>query len=130
VRVVRGLVASGLFGAALVVAVLRTLHSKPPHDGALLPDDVAHDAFLETTDREADERREGAFRFQGSLWSQEDDFFAKETAFVKSWAGAHRVSVGAILFALDRGMREKWPTRPGVVITAKVVPCRPRLAYH
>ena len=42
----------------------------------------------------------------------------------------HRVSVGGILFALDRGMRERWPTHPDVVIPPKVVPCRPRLAYH
>jgi hypothetical protein len=127
---VRGLLASGLFGVTIGVAVLRTVSSKPPHDGAQLPDAVAHEVFLETTDREADERREGAFRFQGSLWSQEDDFFAKETSFVKSLASMRRISVGAILFALDRGIREKWPTHPDVVITPKVVPCRPRLAYH
>jgi hypothetical protein len=127
---VRGLVASGLFGVALGLAVARVLTANAPHDPTPLPDGLAHAVFLETTDREADERREGAFRFQGSLWSQEDDFFAKETAFVKSFASANRVSVGAILFALDRGMREKWPTHPDVVITPKVVPCRPRLAYH
>lgn len=126
----RSLVASGLFGVSLVLAVVRALGSRPPHDTALLPEALAHEVFLETTNREVDERREGAFRFPGSRWSQEDDFFAKETTFVKAFAFEHKVSVGAILLALDRGIREKWPTHPGVVIAPKVVPCRPRLAYH
>ena len=122
--------AFGVLGVILSVAILRALGSKPPHDARPLPEPVAHQVYLETTDREADERREGAFRFQGSLWSQEDDFFAKETSFIKELANQDRVSIGSILFALDEGMREKWPTHPGVVITPKVVPCRPRLAYH
>jgi hypothetical protein len=130
VRAVRDMVASGLFGVALGVAVVRTLHSTPPAHSAELPDAVAHEVYLETTDREADGRRDAAFRFQGSLWSQQDEFFAKQTSFVKRFAIDHRVSVGGILFALDRGMRERWPTHPDVVISPKVVPCRPRLAYH
>jgi hypothetical protein len=127
---VRNLVAWGVFGASLGLAVIRAVGSRPPHDEALLPDALGEEVFLATTDREMDERREGAFRFPGSLWSQEDDFFAKETTFVKAYAADHRVSVGAILHALDRGIREKWQVHPGVVVTPKVVPCRPRLAYH
>ncbi len=129
-RAVRGLVASGLFGMTLVVALVRALHGNPKQHPAVAPDALAREAYFETTDREADERREAAFRFQGSPWSQEDDFFAKETNLVKRFAADHDISVGSILIALDRGMREKWPTHADVVINPKAVPCRPRLAYR
>jgi hypothetical protein len=49
---------------------------------------------------------------------------------VKAFATENAVSVSGVLLALDRGMREKWPTHPGVVVSPKVIPCRPRLAYH
>jgi hypothetical protein len=130
VRAVRGLVASGLFGVALTFGVWRSLTATPKHDPRLLGNAVAHEAYLATTDREAEERREAAFRFQGSPWSQEDDYFAKETSFIKRYAGDHKITIGSILVALDRGMREKWATHPDVVVNPKVVPCRPRLAYR
>jgi hypothetical protein len=128
---VRDLVATGLFGAAVGLAVFRSLGANPPHDDRPLEEPLAHEIYFEATDREGDQRREAAFRFPGSLWSQEDDFFAKQTMLLKNLAGNEGVALGSILFVLDRGMREKWPpAHADVVISPKAVPCRPRLAYH
>jgi hypothetical protein len=78
------MVASAVFGVTVAVAAMRCLHAgtgrpggtpTPGHGVVQLPSEVALDAYYTTTDREPELRRESAFRFQGSLWSQEDDFF-------------------------------------------------------
>jgi hypothetical protein len=81
------------------------------------------------TSREWDFRRNAAMRFQGSPWSQQDEFHSREKGAIRVFAGAHHVSISSVVFALDQGMREHWPTQANVVVNQKVIPCRPRLAY-
>lgn len=90
---------------------------------------LAHEAWLEITDKEGDARQRAAYRFQGSPWSQQDDFHGSEKGAVRSFVQNHHVSLSSVVNALDRGMREKWPTHPDVVVSQRVIPCRPRLAY-
>ena len=89
----------------------------------------ARQAYLDVTSREADERRDAAIRFAGSAWSAQDDFHARERGMVRAVASGRHVSVSSVVSALDRGMRDGWPTAAGVLVSQRVIPCRPRLQY-
>jgi len=115
-------------GAAIAAGVRAGRVDAHP-DTPRLDDATARVAYLDVTDKEVEERREAAFRFQGSAWSQQDDFHAKEREAIRSFAMSRGVSISSIVSALDRGMRERWPTRSGVLVSQRVIPCRPRLAY-
>jgi hypothetical protein len=98
-------------------------------ESSTIDEALAHTAYAEVTGKEPDERRDAAFRFPGSDWSQQDDFHAKEKDSVRDFAKAHGVTVSSVVNSLDRGMREGWATHPNVTVSQRVVPCRPRLAY-
>jgi hypothetical protein len=111
------------------IAVRRAVRARAVPESPKLSVALSHEAFLAVTDKEDGDRREAAFRFQGSNWSQQDEFHSRESKTIRGWAGAHHVTSSAVVNALDRGMREGWPVHPGVEISQKVFPCRPRLSY-
>jgi len=127
---VRDWIGSAIIGITLGAAFACALGARAPRAAPPLSSDHAREAYLDLTDKEADERREAALHFPGSLWSQQDDFGAKEAGAVRRFTGSHRTSIGSVLLALDEGIRERWPTNPGVIVKTEIVPCRPRLAYH
>jgi hypothetical protein len=127
---VRDWIGSAIIGIALGAAFACALAQRPLRNAPALAGAHAREAYLEFTDKEAGQRREAALHFPGSLWSQQDDFAAKEALAVRRFANSRRVSVGSVLLALDKGIRDKWPTHPGVTVITKIVPCRPRLSYH
>jgi hypothetical protein len=94
-----------------------------------MDDTTAHLAYQDVTAKEPAERRAAALRFQGAPWSQQDDFHAKESQAMRGFSLSHHVSLSSVVRALDQGMRERWPTSPGIEVSQKVVPCRPRLMY-
>lgn len=126
---VRDWIGSAIIGVTLGAAFACALGARSPRAAPPLSHELAQGAYLELTDSEADERRDAALHFPGSLWSQQDDFGAKEASAVRHVASHHRTSVGSVLDALDLGIREQWPTHPGVVVTTAILPCRPRLSY-
>jgi hypothetical protein len=125
----RDALAYAIMLVASVTAVARASFAKVPRSAPTMNDGLAHQAYLELTDKEAEERRSASLRFQGAVWSQQDEFHSKEAGLVRQFATAHHVSISSVVDALDRGMREQWPTRPNVVVSQRVIPCRPRLAY-
>jgi hypothetical protein len=129
-RAVHDWIGSAVIGITLGAGVACALGASPLRNAARLSGARARDAYLELTDKEPEERRNAALDFPGSLWSQQDDFAAKEAGAVRRFANHHRVSVGSVLSALDEGIRESWPTHADVTVTKKIVPCRPRLSYH
>jgi hypothetical protein len=114
---------------AFLVAGIRATRVPVRAEASAMNEALARQAYVEITSREGDLRRNAALRFQGSPWSQQDEFHSRERGAIRSFAGAHRVSISSVVNALDRGMREHWPTSANVVVNQKVIPCRPRLAY-
>ncbi len=129
ISAVRDWIGFAVIGMTLGAAFACVLGARPLRNAPPLPGAQAREAYLELTDKEPDERWEAALHFPGSLWSQQDDFGAKEAVAVRAFANHHHVSLGSVLDTLDRGMRGHWPTHPGVVVSTAVVPCRPRLSY-
>jgi hypothetical protein len=115
--------------AVSVLAALRAAGVRARLEGARMSDPLAHQVYLDVTDQENDERRGAALQFEGSLWSRQDEFHAKERVTMRHVATIRHVSVSGVVNAIDRGMREHWPVHAGVVVSQKVIPCRPRLAY-
>jgi hypothetical protein len=126
-------VRDAIFGGVAILcfglAVWRVEHAPVRREAATIDEGLARRAYREVTDKEPEERRAAARRFQGMLWSQQDEFHAKERQAMRNWAGAHHVTLSSVVSALDRGMRERWPVSPNVVVSQKVIPCRPRLTY-
>lgn len=121
-------------GSGLILAVIGTalLHSRPPGPAPRLRGLTltSGQAFYATAAKsEVDERKKGQGKFRGSAWSQDDDFHYAEAQFMRSYGKSHKFSMGTLLDALDRGMREKWPTGDSPPPDQKVPPCRPRLSY-
>jgi hypothetical protein len=128
-RPVRDWFSYGIVLAAWVLAVARISRVRASPETGRMSDALAHQIYLEVTDHENEDRRSAALRFQGSLWSQQDEFHSRERAAIRGSAALHRTGISSIVNVLDRGMRERWPTHPNVVVSQKVIPCRPRLAY-
>jgi hypothetical protein len=114
---------------AWIIGGMRVLRRHVKPEGGAIGDELAHQVYLEVTDRENGDRRNAELRFQGSPWSQQDDFHAKEKGTLRYVGSTHHLTVSSVINAVDRGMREGWPTHANVVVTQKVIPCRPRLAY-
>jgi hypothetical protein len=129
-RSVRDWIGSAIIGITLGLALACALRAKQLQNAPTLQGAHAKDAYLELTSKEADQRRDAALHFPGSLWSQQDDFGANEGKLARRVANDRHVSIGSVLRVLDEGMRERWPTRPGATVIKKIVPCRPRLSYH
>jgi hypothetical protein len=129
-RAVRDWIGSAIIGITLGAAFACALGARSLRGAASVSGARAREAYLELTGKEPEQRRAAALHFPGSLWSQQDDFASKEAAAVRRFANSHRVSVGSVLRSLDDGMREQWPTEPGVTLVKKIVPCRPRLSYR
>jgi hypothetical protein len=125
--------AKSFVGACVIGAVLSlaVVHSRPSarSRGAALSSEQEHAFYEEAADREAGERLAALERFPSSEWSQQDDFHALEGNFIRDYARVHRLPVRGVLAALDRGMRERWPTQRGAELEQRIVPCRPRLSY-
>jgi hypothetical protein len=116
--------------AAVVVAAL--VHSSPHGPRPTLramPVGPARSFYLAAAEAEVETRKNAAGRFRGSPWSQDDQFHAKEAKFIRNYAKNHKVDIGTLVDALDRGMHEKWPTGAVPPPDQKVLPCRPRLNY-
>jgi len=110
-----------------LVAVTRALTVEGGPAAPPLSDDLARQTWADFASREPAWRQSAAEQFPTDPWSQDDDFFASERGHATSWANAHRVSRQSVFFAIDRGMREKWPLASGVAPPrARVAPCRPR----
>jgi hypothetical protein len=118
-----------VIASAALTAAIRAGGAEVKHEAPSMNETLARQVYLDVTQREPEERRDAAMRFAGSAWSAEDDFHSRERALVRSLASSRRVSVSSIVYALDRGMREGWPTAEGVVVSQRVIPCRPRLQY-
>jgi hypothetical protein len=120
------------YAIVLAVAVLAALRASGVRVKPEVPrtsEALAHQIYLDVTDHENDTRRGAALQFEGSLWSRQDEFHAKEKVTIRHVATLHHVNVSSVVNALDRGMRERWPVHSDVVVSQKVIPCRPRLAY-
>lgn len=128
-RAVRDKYAWAILLAAWLMAGARVVRRPVRREPSAISEALAKQVYLEITGEEAEERRSAALRFQGNGWSQQDDFHAKEKGTVRNVAREHHVSISSAISALDRGMRERWPTKPNAVVAQKVIPCRPRLAY-
>jgi hypothetical protein len=117
---------------ALALAAVRVwrapIRAEATMEAAMSPAQ-ARQTYLDVTEREPAERRDAALRFPGSAWSEQDDFHARERSLVRSVAMSRGLGVSSIVAALDQGMRENWPTRSGVMVSQRVIPCRPRLTY-
>lgn len=129
VRVVRDRYAYAVVVVAWTLAGSRALGRRIRPEAAIVSESVARQMYLEVTDREAEDRRSAALRFQGSAWSQQDEFHAKEKGTMRYVANLHRMSISSVLGAVDQGMRERWPTHANAAVSQEVIPCRPRLAY-
>lgn len=119
--------------AAIMAAIGATLlHSRPSGPVAHLrplANAPAQAFYAAAAKEEVGERKKGQGKFRGSAWSQDDDFHYAEAQFLRSYSKSHRFTMGSVLDALDRGMREKWPTGDSPPPDQKVPPCRPRLSY-
>ena len=122
-----------IFGSVVVIclgiAIWRTGRVHATREEATMNDDAARSAYFDVTEKEPEERRAAAQRFQGAPWSQQDEFHSRERKTMRAWAESRHVNLSAVVNALDRGMREAWPTSPNAVVVQKVIPCRPRLTY-
>jgi hypothetical protein len=116
-------------GGAACLAMVVAMESRPFHEPGAVSMARAKEFYADGADREPGERQEAARHFRASPWSQDDDFHGKEAARVRNFAKAHDVNPSSLLFALDEGMREHWPTPSNKVPDPKVKPCRPRLIY-
>lgn len=128
-------ISSQTYGGACVIAVVIAavlFRSQPPRVTARfrpLPDEAAQEFYLAAVEAEVESRKSAAGRFQGSVWSQDDEVHNREARFLGTYGRTHRLSTASLVDALDRGMHEHWPT-PGVAPPdQKVRPCRPRLTY-
>jgi hypothetical protein len=122
-------IASLILLVVAVVACVRAARAHAPPETVSSDEAALRQAYAEVTSREPSERRQAALNFPGSNWSQQDDFHAAEKNTILGFAAAHGVSVSTVTRALDQGMREVWPTRAGIVLSQRVIPCRPRLTY-
>jgi hypothetical protein len=124
----RGVVALCIALSAFSSALVRSrTHKKPAWHP--LADSQAHAFYNAQMTTEATERTKAMGKFRGSLWSQDDEFHAKEGRAIRSYAKSHKLQLSATLDALDRGMREHWQTPSGESPDQRVIPCRPRLNY-
>jgi hypothetical protein len=117
-----------IIAGTVIAAGVRVSRVDARREQPTVDDPLAHALYAEVTDKEVEERRDATLRFQGSPWSQQDDFHAKERDLVHSVAASHGVTTSSVVDALDRGMRERWTTRAEIV-SQRVIPCRPRLEY-
>jgi hypothetical protein len=118
-----------VIASAVLSAAIRAGLAPVKAESPSMNDRQARQVYFDVTAKEPDERRDAALRFAGSAWSEQDDFHARERGMVRAVANGRGVSVSNVVFALDRGMREGWPTGGGVAVSPKVIPCRPRLLY-
>lgn len=76
---------------------------------------------------EAEDRLRAVRSFPGDPWSQGDAFHAMEMRRAHRLARRHGVSVGHVLAAVDRALREAW--YPELNPSTDVAPCKPRPFY-
>ena len=117
-------IALSAFSAALVRS-----RTRRPARWHPLNDSQAHAFYNAQMATEVSERTKAVGRFRGSLWSQDDEFHAKEARAIRAYAKSHKLHISALVDVLDRGMREHWQTPSGAIPDQRVIPCRPRLNY-
>lgn len=76
---------------------------------------------------EAADRHRAVRSFPGDRWSQGDAFHAMEMQRARRLARRHHLSVGHVLAAVDRALREGW--FPEIDTSTDVAPCKPRPFY-
>jgi len=113
---------------ALSAALVHSWPRRAPRE-AQVSLEQARAFYAEAAEREVGERVAALERFRSSEWSQQDDFHAHEASLIRDYARTHKMPVLGVLQALDRGMREKWPTPNGAAPQERIIPCRPRLTY-
>jgi len=126
----RGLVTSALrwsgFVALCGAAVVRAATAFCPAQAAVAPDSERREAFGIIAENEAPTRAKAAKNFPGDLWSQDDSYHSAEMERCVAFANLRGLSIGAVLQAVDDGMREGWPRPSGAIMKATVAPCHPR----
>lgn len=121
-------------GSSVIVAVAcaALVHSRPssaPGGLRTIAGMATQEFYVAAAEAEVQARKKSEGRFRGSPWSQDDDFHNKEAKFIRAYGKSHKLPMGSLVDALDRGTREHWPLPAGVAPDLKVLPCRPRLNY-
>jgi hypothetical protein len=112
-----------------VVALVRTLASRPDAQPEPLDEAQRREVFKWVASDEGPERREAAKVFPTDLWSRDDDFHQRELVRARDWADSHHARLSDVLSAVDEGLREHWPYGSNVAPLGTVPPCRPRAIY-
>ncbi len=115
--------------AVCAVALLRALTSSPPEQFPESDDELLHKAFRAIAGEEAALRRDSAKSFPTDTWSRDDDFHRREEEKARDWGGNHHVRKGDVLWAIDEGIRRRWPYGGWNPLVATTPPCRPRAIY-
>jgi hypothetical protein len=104
--------------------------SAPSHKSKGREDAATREAiFGEIESGEARARAEAERAFPGDPWSADDDFHNHERREVEAVAARQRLSIEAVLGALDDGLREHWDHPGRALLEGKVPPCHPRPEY-
>ncbi len=85
--------------------------------------------FREIAAAEWEIREKAARAFPGDPWSADDDFHNHEQRLARAIAARRGVPIGAVLHAIDEGLREHWAEPNPTPLLATVPPCHPRPIY-
>ena len=117
------------FAVVCAVALGRALTAGAPGQAPESDDALLRQAFRVVASEESSMRRGGAKTFPTDPWSRDDDFHKQEAQKARDWGGAHHVRVEDMFFAIDEGIRSRWPhDNPSLLVTT-TPPCRPRAIY-
>ena len=117
------------FAVVCAVALGRALTARAPEQAPESDDALLRQVFRVVASEENTMRHEGAKTFPTDPWSRDDDFHKQEARKARDWGGAHHVRTEDVFFAIDEGIRARWPhTNPGPLV-ATTPPCRPRAIY-
>jgi hypothetical protein len=78
---------------------------------------------------EVDWQARAELDFPGDLWSQSDDFHAREATRIRELAGQHRIGYEDVLRAIDEDLHDKTMSRRTAGRRVNAVPCKPRPFY-
>jgi hypothetical protein len=126
----RGLIANAMrwggFVALCGAALLRAATAATEHGTAAAAESERREAFAIIAENEAPMRARTEKNFPWDQWSQDDNYHAVEMDRCAAFANLRGLSIGAVLQAVDDGMREGWPRPAGAIMKATVAPCHPR----
>jgi hypothetical protein len=119
----------GPFAVVCAIAVVRAMTANAPSPAPDSDEDLLRQAFRAIASQETSMRHEGAKTFPTDPWSRDDDFHKQEANKARDWGGNHHARTGDVLFAIDEGIRMRWPHGNSAPLVTTTPPCRPRAIY-